>query len=289
MKKTILLFIVALLFTGCIAENMDDCGGVLNLTFSHGNSTEEFDHIIGNDVRVYLYKEDKLHQVVEVPYEKIKGGQKYRIRKTFSGKMDIAAWAIPQNGKPEMIPDKEEHAFFSTSTLKHREQTYADQLSVCEPLDDLFLGVVSAQDESLSTESNYLISMRNTVCKVNVFAESTLFESVEAKGDPLIHLGGCSRGATLALKPFGEEVCIKTGFNEVDKEGLISTNPIGLMPSCENKTISVTAFKGNTELFRINTEEFSEPGKEITIIIKGMTAEIKVNGWRVRVTSIIFK
>lgn len=266
---------------------MVPCDVYINLTFHHDNSTEGFDEMIGNDVHVHLYKDDSLCRTFRVPYADIRGGRKFRIRKTFDGGFTIAAWAVPKDGNENMIPLAGEHPYFSTATIGHKNMARSETLH-CSSLDDLFLGVVKENSNDTPPDAHYAVSMKNTLCKVSVFVDPVLFEESSVQGDPNIHIRGTAQGETLEMESHGEEVCVRTTLDQKTSDGMITANAVGVMPAYNNQYVSVTAKSGDVAVFSVETGELSGPGKEITILVKGLTAEIKVNGWRVKTTSVIF-
>lgn len=297
MKKAILIFIVTLLFTGCLEEEWDDCNSTLYLTFQHNKSTEEFDAKIGNDVQVYVYKNDKLHHSVKVPYSDIQGGKEVPIKKSFTGQLSIAAWAVPNGGGDVgAIPVFEKDSKFSASTIKHADIT-TNNSSLCSPVPDLYLGTLKEQDEFIMEDSHYKIDMGNTICRVEVIVEPIgLIDSYLVNGAPSIRVGGSSRGATLDLEPSGDEVLVYSELRENNSEDIYSTGVFGMMPSYkdsdkfpEGKPISITGFAGDTQMFTIeDTDQYSRPGDKVKIVITGPTAQIYVNGWRVKTTNVTF-
>lgn len=275
-----------ILLSGCIREGMVECA-YIDLTFHYENSTEAFDGTIGNDVQVYLYKDDYLCQTLKIPYGQIRGGKKVRIYKTFDGPFQIAAWAVPKGGNAAIIPLPEDQSNFSTSVIGHNDiMSYA--ITHYAPIDDIYLGVVKENNDKIRPDAHYIVPMKDLLCRVNVFVESVLLEDASASGDSKIHLKGSARAETLEMEPYGEEICVDAGLNQQTQTGFIRTPTLGIMPSFQGKHLSVIAQCGDRTVLTVETGELAVPGKEITIIIKGLTAEIRVNGWKVKTTSIIF-
>ncbi len=281
MKKAILIFIAAWLLTGCLSENRDDCEAYLKLSFRHENSVKEFDDIIKNDVYVRIYKDDKLHQDILIPYQQIAGGKEYRVKKSFTGQLSIASWAVPPTGSSDAIPKIEVQSYFSSSAIREGTIVY-NAAEFLSPMNDLYLGIVKDAYEEIALESSYIISMHNVVCRLNVKAALALFPSPGT--NPHLNIAGTAGEISLEMEPLGEEAIIYAGLEKADADWLSLS--VGLLPQYSDHTIKLTAYSNDNKLFTVDTEEVSIPGKIITVIISGMQAEIRVNGYRVRTTYI---
>lgn len=274
--------------TGCIAEDRDGCDDYVLLTFHYENSTARFDEVIGNDVRVYFYQDDQLCQAIDIPYSEISGGKTYRLKRQLKGGFRINAWAVGNDGNKGVIPSTEEHAVLSKATIGYRNLEFR-ATPFSSSSDGLYLGMVDETGDSYAGSNKlYVVPMKYTLCKVKVIADKSLFDATSTLGTPAVYLNGCASEESLTLEPLGAELAVPAYLDQNIDDQTIATIFTGLMPSHENKTISVTAYSGEHKLFTVESDEISVPGKEIVIVIKGQVADIHVNGWRVKTTSVIF-
>lgn len=277
MKKAILIFIVTLLFTGCLEEEWDDCNSILWLTFHHKDTPQGFDNTIGNDVHVYVYKNDKYHHTVVIPFEDIEGGQEYPLRKTFTGQLSIAAWAIPKSVSGGVIPDIKDQKEFSTSVIGHN--TRGESSSLYDPMADLYLGTIDTYEHVLE-DAHHVVSMNNTVCKANIFVDPSIIEPYLSHGAVNVKISGIGRESTLLHKSSGEEISVYAGL--LKDSGEYTSDYVGLMPGYKDKNIILTVSCGDYDIFTVDTGLKSVPGDILTIRVSGTIVEIYLNGWKVK-------
>ncbi len=278
MKKIILTCLIAWTLTGCLDEGMDGCPSVISMSFTHNDSTQEFDDKIGNDIHLQIYKDDILFSAIVVPFEEVKGGRELEIRKEFIGDVDIVAWAVPSvSSMPGQIPDYLEGESKSNKIL---QLSGATKSSNFEAMGDLFLGTVSYHDTDISRQTSYKVNFLNCICQFSVSVyDSELFQP--GGETPAIEIYGSKSEMNLDFDPLGQDAIITAGMTYDETNKALRTGKQGLLPSAEDQYLSFTAFKGDTPVFTVETNHQSKPGSVIEVeIIRGGVI-LTVDGWRV--------
>lgn len=268
-----------MLLAGCLEEGTDGCAAYMSFVFQHRASVEGFDGEIANDVYLHIYRDDILHRTLRVPYGEIAGGREYRVKKEFTGRLSVAAWAVLPDGDVSIIPSAEINGRYSTAEIAHTPATRAAEYY--HPLTDLYLGRVDV-DSNKEEESVYVVDMVNTTCGVTVNVHTDIFFD-PADGDAAIYLDGPASKCNLDLTPTGGDAVVRTAAGK-KSDRTFTTNRFNVLPTPTGRTLSVRGMSGENETFLVVTDETASPGDEITIDIYGAEAFITINGWRSKYT-----
>lgn len=308
MKRIFAIVITALLAFSCTKEGVHDgCPGELALVFAHDGNVLGFDSEIGNDVLLRIYEDDEFHSARVIPYSQISGGQKYRILKDFSGKVDIVAWSLPSAmtvttameglmAEGGRYPD----AHFDISGC----QTRADNPLTLSPLSyPLYLGKVNLQGEDLMTNTTETVSLKDRTCKVNVQVNDAEAFASRYSGKLGVGLEGtsCRISVNSYEACYDDERTPEIMADFVEESSRLTSGNMGVMPATlkaqgradnEKNTLRVNVYNDGDQAFYIDTNEIAAAGKNITIIIRAdqvnMDAQItvRINGYEVRTQTV---
>lgn len=263
-----------LALTGCLEEGIDGCPDNIRLTFLHGDSSERFDREIGNDVQLFLYQDDHLYSATRIPYEQIKGGKEFIMKKEVTGDMDIVAWAVPTGEENvEELPGLEKSATRSgQNIIMDIENGYHKSLG------HLYLGTVEYKDTDITKESVFNVSMINSICQFT--ATMNPDESVKAdNGIWTLQVTGIKSEMDLDLHPQGEDATVLAEMFLDSQTEILKTNMHGLLPSADDQYIAVNGYLDGELAFTVKTQHQAKPGEVIHLQVIRKSVVLSVNGW----------
>lgn len=272
-----------LLLSACVKDDRDDCDAEVRFYVTLNHSVQEFDTEIANDVYFQIYENDILYDTDIVPYETIQGGKDYVIRNYKSGTYRIVAWAVPANN-PEVPEIPQVSLGESYHDVYIGMQRMPGSTTYYEPIGDIYLGettVTLNREES----SRHEISLEPCVCKVyfTLYRADLLMETRAEEMEVWVELEG-SRSELMADRSCGgeESIIYKTLEYDTTPKTLIS-NAMGVLPSEEDQSLSVTVYKEGYKICRVDTSEKAVAGKTVRIefTLQGDVV-VYVDGWRVK-------
>lgn len=198
-----------------------------------------YDSRIGNSVSLYIFKDKVLTFSRVIPYEEIKEGREYVIRKTeaTSGNLDMVAWAVPAGGNNALIPVYAMGDKFEQQTVRLEAMTRADLYKPI--LGDRFLSTVEAV-EKIDRPSSHTFQMQYGMCRirVNIIDETGVFARPGAA--PCVLLDGVMSQMNLQKKGVGPEATVETALSCESGDNInFSTGDFGVLPSADWQTVSV--------------------------------------------------
>lgn len=285
MKKIILIAIAYFIIGGCTSEITEGCPVTMELIFAYNEDVQAFNDKIGSDVLLHIYNQDRLHgSSTIISYEDIQSGAPYVINKTFSGKTNIIAWAVPATGDAALlegcsIDQNYPSAYFSLPLINHNSLIYSPGTS------ELYLGKISVVE---NTEENchHTISLYNVFCSLSVDIVNKEYFSSQYTGTVEIQIAGTSSGFLINnYQPHGDTAIVRSPF--IEKDDHLTTNVLGILPSVRDwndkiQTICLSVLVNEQCIFSFDTAETSDAGKKISVIIRpeNNEADISVEGVR---------
>lgn len=275
------LFLFVLLCSSCIKEDLDDCEGWRNLTFSHFclyDDNTNFDDWIANDVVLHVYQDKKLKLIKHIPYAQIGQGQTFSYIKQCEGEVDIVCWAV-KNASATLVPSA------------NIEQDYWEQLLTVQKrtwyqthVTDLFLGTEAVTDDCLTENSTHHIKMINTAYLMTVNLITA--EPLQTRADDLyVVVDGVMNTENLLYQGLGEAVETKADFSTSYTDGTYTTSVFGVLPSADAQTVSLAVYSGDTRIATVRTPEKAVAGGRMIVDINlGVSISIVVNDWDVYIT-----
>jgi len=262
-----------LTLTSCLQEGSNGCPDFIRITFVHEGTTKGYDEVIGNDVDLRIYKNNIFYSRQIIPYEEIKGGNEYLIKKEFTGEVDIIAWAIPTREQlVGTIPDVPESGEKIAQRVTNRS------------IGHLYLGKVEYQDNDISQQVKVKLPMNDCIARFTAafHTKTEELESEHPNAPTRIDIHGTTTEMDINFTPTGEEAVINVPFVEKDKNGVLRTAKHALLPAAtENTFLTIKAYKEDIHLFTITTNHIAQPGDNIHVDIYSKHVNILINDWRI--------
>ncbi|MCC8134834.1 MAG: FimB/Mfa2 family fimbrial subunit [Tannerellaceae bacterium] len=284
MKQFILILVLAVTFTSCIKDEVNDCTGYLRLSFLYDGTAEGYDERIGNDIHLRIYRNNILHSAGIIPYERIAGGQEYLVRKEVTGEIDIVAWAIPSGEDwvgeiPTIAEDYSKTGELLQMQPRSRSLSY-------HSIGLLYLGTMTHDETNLTEETAYPVLMNDCVAQFTAAIHHVPDHYIPGQEKNIwLTVHGTKSAMDIDFTPLGEDAIVYAAFTEKEEDGVIRTTRQGLLPSAEDQYLAVDIYRGDEYQGRIETDIQARPGDFIHLDIYRDRVTIYVNDWRVFETS----
>ncbi|MCD8176773.1 MAG: FimB/Mfa2 family fimbrial subunit [Tannerellaceae bacterium] len=274
-ERLLYLLIGTLLFNGCIFQDPEDCEGTICFEFRYKNNQELFDQVIASDIYFHLYHEEIVKTMLVLPFDIIKGGRTYGIRKEQTGEMEVIAWAVPAT---ETISGEIPQAANGSRKEEAKIEIQPIQGGLYKPLDFLHRGSARWTETELTGNTGITVSLTPAVSRLRVilYDEGTY----TPENSPGIEVAGLQKELTIDLEPTGADIVIDGSLHLAYEENQWHTGWICLPPSAAGKTLSVKVIPAGQTGFTVYTTYESVAGDDIVLEIKGKLVRFFVNGWR---------
>jgi hypothetical protein len=234
----------------------------------------DFDSRIGNDVQLYIFRDDILVWSHLIPYDSIAGSARYAIEKTpaITGNLKMVAWAVKgdvtdihHNGAPLDIHNERHPEYaLGSSYDQHVLNISPIAAGYSAPIhSERYMGTLDhIQEVSLDGDSSHEIFMRPATGRiiVNITDPGNLLNS--SAGEPWVVVDGTMSQMNLSREGTGQQIKIRTGIDEIpstraNPDTTHTTDFFGVLPSEPGRTLSVTIMNGNetVETLSVTTDE----------------------------------
>lgn len=267
MKNKILILLALALLTSCFDQDMDGCPEDMHLTFSIEDAyePEDFDRRLANDAMLYIFKDKRVVSDTLIPYNLISGGKEFVIRKDdkLSGNLDLLVWAVPVGRDHTLIPkhsigDNIDDIYLELKTITPAEKDFYPtpcllhiaRLTINEPVDkqtwhELKLNYSECRMEVKVTDNDNYLSQPGADPQVSVYGTMSQMD---------MNLEGVGNAADVHAKlicPLSDNINFTTGR-------------FGVMPSQDNRTVSVDISDGASALVTLTVPTSALPQRSIS-------------------------
>ncbi len=231
--------------SGCFPEGTKGCPEEMFVSFYLDDRHDEdgdFDTRIANDVFLSVFKDNRLFQLFEIPYEEIRAGTPFIIDKTggIEGNLELVAWAVSRNVDGNYVPewtgaDTPGQMTIGLSPAVKSEGKYAPVTT------SHYMGLLSST-EAIDEVTIHEIGMNVTPCRIEVHV-TDLSDIFNSAGNVHIEVNGTMSRMTMEKKGTGSPAVIVAALSrKAGSETGWTTGRFGVFPSGENQTVSVDIF-----------------------------------------------
>jgi hypothetical protein len=289
------VFVCAISFlSSCslVDDELNNCPADMELSFRIDDLYEggNFDERVGNDVLLYIFKDNVCVERIIVPYNEIAQGKRYVIRKSeqISGNLQMVAWAVPGGRNANELPSWQIGAPLGSTDISLETLGNTGYYSAVS--NRLYLGTLSV-NEKLSEPTSHSIGMNYSYCRVEVHVTEPTGSILNVPEGASIHVLGSKAGMNMQLHGTGSNAIVVTKLDNPEKDGVrFTTGRFGIFPSAEGETISVEIFAGDARLATLNVPKENLPkGAEVggllvfEYTVNSGNFTLTVNGYRVNI------
>lgn len=273
--------------SSCLREIKESCGATRSLLFTYyesGHFENRYDNVIGNDVFLTTYQDDKLALTNLIPFGDISGNREYTYQKRIAGDLYLVGWAV-KAGSASVLP---EFTIGESLSDRHIEMTrVVEGDNLYYPFEeDLYIGALALPDDKIDVSTTHTVRMIDVACGVTAVLEDE--DEIFADNDLTVNISGIMSGLDLRLQGVGEQAEVEIGMRDND-DGYYQTGTFKVLPSSDEQTVNISLYAGDTLKAVVKTNEKASSGDNIYVHFKfssegGVTVAsvyLKINDWEI--------